>query len=164
MNFLKLISSTNACMLVIMPLHHATSPCHVIKPHHHAMSSCHIIMTHYHEMSACLYSTDATCHPISGATWHLFLPNLPVNLIEQNAINFSYGVRLRWKECRWNRLDEPFDWVLVLLRLEDFKKISFLDPPGSLGCQLFHHTVLKVRAMVSDKLFQNPEPSNNLVE
>ena len=68
MNVLKLISSTNACMLVIMPLYHAMSPCnvimpchhttsschlawHVIMPHHHAMSSCHIIMTHYHAMS-----------------------------------------------------------------------------------------------------------------
>ena len=30
--------------------------------------------------------------------------------------------------------------------------------------QLFHHIILKVRAMVSDKLFQNFKPSNNLVE
>ena len=46
-------------------------------------------------MSSCLYSVDSTCHPISGAMWHLFLPILPVDLIEQNAITFSYGVRLR---------------------------------------------------------------------
>ena len=72
MNVLKLISSTNACMLVIMPLHHAMSPCHIIMPHqppchhatsaamssyhiimpcHHATSYCHVSMPHHHAMS-----------------------------------------------------------------------------------------------------------------
>ena len=141
---------------IIMPCQHDTSSCHVIMPYQHAMSSCHISMpcsmpchhatchlvigpycmdTMCHPLSgatsSCLYSTDATCHLVSGATWHLFLPNLPVDLIEQNAITFSYGVCLRWNERRWNRLDEPFDLVLVLLRLEDFKIFAFLDPPRS---------------------------------
>ena len=115
---------------ITIPCHHTTSACHVIMPHHHATSPCHITMPHHHDMSSCLYSMDAMCHPVSGATWHLFLLNLPVDLIEQNTITFSYGVRLRRNKCRWNRLDEPFDLVLVLLRLEDFKKNSFLDPPG----------------------------------
>ena len=137
--------ATSPCH-IIMPCHHDTSACHVIMPYQHAMSSCHISMpcsmpchhatchlvigpycmdTMCHPLSgatsSCLYSTDATCHLVSGATWHLFLPNLPVDLIEQNAITFSYGVRLRWNERRWNRIDEPFYLVLVLLRLEDFK-------------------------------------------
>ena len=38
MNVLKLISIKNACMLVIMPLHHAMSSYHIIMPHYHAMS------------------------------------------------------------------------------------------------------------------------------
>ena len=156
MNVLKLISSTNACMLVIMPLHHAMSPCHISIPCHHVMSSYHIIMPFsmpcHHAtchlvigmyctdamchplsgaMSSCLYSMDSMCHPVSGATWHLFLPNSPVDLIEQNATTFSYGVHLRWNKRRWNPIDEPFNLVLVLLRLEDFKNFAFLDPPGS---------------------------------
>ena len=105
---------------IIMPCHHDTSSCHVIMPYQHAMSSCHISMpcsmpchhatchlvigpycmdTMCHPLSgatsSCLYSTNATCHLVSGATWHLFLPNLPIDLIEQNVITFSYGVRLR---------------------------------------------------------------------
>ena len=93
---------------VTMPHHHAISTCYVIMPHHHAMSSCHItmpcqhatssfhvIMPHHHAMSSCLYSMDSMCHPVNGATWHLFLPILLVDLIEQNTIDFSYGFCLR---------------------------------------------------------------------
>ena len=121
--------ATSSCH-VTMPHHHAMSSCHIIMPHHHDTLSCHVIMSHHHAMSSCLYSMDSTCHPVSGATWHLFLPNLPVDLIEQNAITFSYRVCLRWNEHRWNCIDEPFDMVLVLLILEDFKNFAFLDPPG----------------------------------
>ena len=102
---------------------------HVIRPY---MPHVVLSLVHTHAMWSCPYSMDATCHPVSGATWHLFLPIFPVDLIEQNAITFSYGVRLRWNERRWNRLDEPFDLALVLLRLEDFENLTFLDPPGSL--------------------------------
>ena len=62
--------TTSSCH-VSMPHHHATSSCHVSMPHHHDTLSCHVSMPHHHAMSSCLYSTDATCHPISGATWHL---------------------------------------------------------------------------------------------
>ena len=120
---------------VSMPCHHAISTCYVIMPHHHAMSSCHIIMPCHHATSLChiiMTHYHAMCHSVSGATWHLFLPNLHVDLIEHNAITFSYRVCLRWNECRWNCLDEPFELVLVLIRLEDFKIFSFLDPPGSI--------------------------------
>ena len=145
------MSSYHIIMPFSMPCQHATSSCHVSMPNHHAISTCYVIMPHHHAMScclyhmdatchlfsgamsSCLYSTDATCHPVNDATWHLFLPNLPVDLIEQNTMTFSYRVGLRWNEHRWNHLDEPFDMVLVLLRLEDFKKFSFLDPPGSIS-------------------------------
>ena len=116
---------------ITMPCHHPMSACHIIMPHHHDTLSCHVSMPHHHAMSSCLYSMDAMCHPVSGATWHLFFPIFPIDLIEQNVITFSYGVYLRWNKCHWNHLDEPFDLVLVFLRLEDFKKFSFLDPPGS---------------------------------
>ena len=69
--------------------------------------TCHVIM-----------SVQYGCH-VSSCQWcHVapLLPILPVDLIEQNAITFSYGVRLRWNECRWNHLDEPCDLVLGFLR------------------------------------------------
>ena len=77
------------------------------------------IHTSSHHMPAWIRTT--TCHPFSGATWHPILPNFPVSSIQQNTVTFSYGVRLRWNERRWNRLNEPFDLMLVLLILEDFK-------------------------------------------
>src|SRR5713226_1516961 len=57
---------------IIMPHHHDTLSCHVIMPHHHDTLSCHVSMPHHHAMSSCLYSMDSMCHPVSGATWHLF--------------------------------------------------------------------------------------------
>ena len=60
MNVLKLISCTNACMLVIMPLHHAMSPCHIIMPCQHGMSSYHIIMP----FSMPCHHTTSSCHII----------------------------------------------------------------------------------------------------
>ena len=117
---------TDTCSLWIGPYN--WMGWHVICPY---MPHVILSLVHTHAMSSCLYCTDSMCHLASGATWHLFLPILPVDLIEQNAITFSYGVRLRWNECHWNHLDKPFDLELVLLILEDFKKFSFLDPLGS---------------------------------
>ena len=59
------------------------------------------------------------------------LPNLLVDLIKQNAVTFSYGVRLRRNECHWNCLNEPFNLALFLLGLEEFENLTFLDPPRS---------------------------------
>ena len=89
MNVLKLISSTNACMLVIIPCHNATSSCHVIMPHQHAMSSYHIIMLfsmpHHHAMSAChiimqYQHAMSPCHVImphhhTMSTCHIIMPH-----------------------------------------------------------------------------------------
>ena len=88
MNVLKIISSTNAGMLVIMPLHHGMSPCHIIMPHkedmssyhimmpfsmpcQHAMSACHIIMQYQHAMSSC-HITMPCQHATSSS--HIIMP------------------------------------------------------------------------------------------
>ena len=65
MNVLKLISSTNACMLVIMPPHHLSSTWHALTNQElpHVSAS----LVHVNTSSYCM---DATCHPASGATWH----------------------------------------------------------------------------------------------
>ena len=136
MNVLKLISSTNACMLVIMPLHHAMSPCHIIMPHQHAMSSYHIIMPHHHATSSCHVSmphhhATLSCHVIRmhflTTTWHLEgVPRgtsakiFPVGAKLQNVISFASGVRLTHRFHRWNQLDGIFDMVLFLLQYDDF--------------------------------------------
>ena len=117
MNVLKLISSTNACMLVIMPCHHATSACHVIMPHHHAMPSC-------------LYSMDAMCHPVSGATWHLFLPNFPVDLIEQND-NFLIRSPFEVKRTPLESSRRALRSGPIFAEIGGIQNFSFLDPPRS---------------------------------
>ena len=52
-----------------MPARIHTATCHfVIGPY-----TCHVTLSVQYgcHVSACPYSRDATCHPVSGATWHL---------------------------------------------------------------------------------------------
>ena len=147
MNVLKLISSTNACMLVIIPLHHAMSPCHIIMPCHHATSACHV-MSSYHIIMPCQHATSSchvimphhhdtlSCHVIRmhflTTTWQLGgVPRgtstkiFPVGAKLQNAISFASGVRLTHRSYRWNWLDDIFDMVLFLLQYDDFENWPF---------------------------------------
>ena len=67
----KLISSTNACMLVIMPLHHAMSPCHISMPCHHATSACHLAC--HAIMPLCDWSILYRCHVSSFEWFHVIM-------------------------------------------------------------------------------------------
>ena len=78
--------------------------------------------------------------PPNGDMWPLLV--VPHNTVSakffhvssklQVSITFSYKIRLRFWSCCWNFLDEIYDLMLVLMRFEDFKFWSFLDPLGSI--------------------------------
>ena len=138
MNVLKLISSTNACMLVIMPLHHAMSPCHIIMPCHHATSACHVIIPHHHAMSSC--NINMLCHQNAlfdyhvatwgSATWH-FTQNFPCwgQTSKHNifCIQSPFDMSFAPFESVWRALQHGTIFVVIW----GFWKLAFLDPPRS---------------------------------
>ena len=149
MNVLKLISRTNACMLFIMPLHHAMSsfhiimpcqdvmsPCHIIMqyqhvmsschitmPCHHATSSCHVSMRHHHDTLSChfirMHFLTTTCQ-LEGVPRGTSAKIFHVGAKLQNAISFASGVRLTCHLHRWNQIEELLNMVPFLLQYDDF--------------------------------------------
>ena len=100
MNVLKLISRTNACMLVIMPLHHAMSPCHIIiMPCHHATSACHIIMPFSMRVIMPCHHATSSCHV--SMPCHHAKSSCNINMLCHHATSPCHVIRMHFLTTMW---------------------------------------------------------------